>query len=643
MFSKILIANRGEIACRIMRTCQRLGIRTVAVYSEADARALHVDMADEAYFVGPSPALHSYLNRQALIDIAKTSGAQAIHPGYGFLSENGDFAEQVTAAGLTFIGPSATVIRMMGDKLQAKAIAAQAKVPLIPGTQDPVVSVDQVKKFAMQIGYPLLLKAAGGGGGKGMRIVYQEEDIADFLDQVRHEAMSSFADERIFVEKYLSAPHHIEIQILADTYGTVVHLGERDCSLQRRHQKVIEESPSLFITPELRQAMTEQAIALARHVGYASAGTVEFMVTPDRQFYFLEMNTRLQVEHPVTEMVTGLDLVEQMIRIAAGERLPFTQNQISFTGHAMEARLYAEDAEQGFLPCSGRLTRFEPPVGEGVRLDTGVDAGTEVSIYYDPMMAKLIAWGSNRAQVLQNLQHSLAHFIIKGPLHNLGFLERLLHHPQVNQGNVSTRFIEQEALFELSAQQQEIMQIIAAFLYHQAQREKDSAEWVIAQEKQGVLVKVKGDRVEVECGNVFEIRLDAQVTKNRFIAYTQGQAYYGQAWLDPAGLGITIKLFGYEQTFRVMRPPIWDLFAHLDIPTIPIDDMTLKAQMPGMVLSVPIQELDEVKVGQPLLVIEAMKMENTLKSPYDAMVRNILVHAGDKVSRGQILIRLEKI
>ena len=378
-----------------MLTCRQMGIRTVAVYSQADSRALHAHSADESYLIGPPAPSQSYLNAQIIIETALAAGAQAIHPGYGFLSENADFAKAVEESGLTFIGPHSSVIRIMGDKLQAKTLARQAGVSILPGSDIAVSTKEEVQVYANQVGYPLLLKAAAGGGGKGMRVVHDESQINDHLTQARHEAFSSFGDGRVFVEKYVQSSRHIEIQILADSQGNIVHLGERDCSLQRRHQKVIEESPSCFITADVRQRMVDQTIALARQVGYTSAGTIEFMVAPNMEFYFLEMNTRLQVEHPITEMVTGLDLVEQMIRIAAGESLTFTQNQVSFAGHAIEARLYAEDSWQGFLPSSGRISQFIPPlISENLRLDTGIEAGAEISIYYDPMIAKLIGMGS---------------------------------------------------------------------------------------------------------------------------------------------------------------------------------------------------------------------------------------------------------
>jgi propionyl-CoA carboxylase alpha chain len=466
VFGKILIANRGEIACRIIKTCRRLGIQTVAVYSQGDRRALHVEQADEAVFIGPSPAQQSYLNIQTLIKAAHDTGAEAIHPGYGFLSENADFAAAVEAAGLVFIGPKSEVIRIMGDKLQAKDRARQAGVSLVPGST--VANPEDVEALVNQIGYPVLLKATAGGGGKGMRVIERSEDIIDSYHQATHEALSSFGDGRLFIEKYIEKARHIEIQLLGDHHGNLVALGERDCSLQRRHQKVMEESPSPFMTLDLRQEMIRQALALAHHVGYTSAGTVEFLVTPGREFYFLEVNTRLQVEHPVTEWVTGLDLVEQMIRIAAGEPLSFSAT--SFSGHAVEVRLYAEDADQDFMPCSGRLTIFDPDPSsfDKVRLDSGVEAGGEVSLFYDPMIAKLSAWAPERLEAMECLQRALAHFRIEGPITNAGFLERLLRHPDVLDGNYHTHFIADEQGRKIPADQQQVIHALAALIYHRA-------------------------------------------------------------------------------------------------------------------------------------------------------------------------------
>jgi len=615
-----------------------MGIGTVAVYSEADSRALHVDLADEAYPIGLSPPRESYLNSQIIIDTAIASGAKAIHPGYGFLSENPDFARSVEEAGLILIGPRSDVIRLMGDKLQAKAMARRAGVPILPGSETPVTTREEVRAYAAQLGYPLLLKAAGGGGGKGMRVVSHEDQIDEHLQHTTHEALSNFSDGRIFVEKYVESPRHIEIQILADAYGNIIHLGERDCTLQRRHQKVIEESPSPFITPEVRQEMVDQAIALARQVGYTSAGTIEFMVTPNQEFYFLEMNTRLQVEHPVTEMVTGLDLVEQMIRIAAGELLDLSQTQISFSGHAIEARLYAEDAAQDFMPSSGRITRFDSPQPEeNLRFDTGVEAGTEISIYYDPMIAKVIAWAPERLEAIQHLQRALAQFIIEGPVHNAGFLEQLLHQRQVIQGDYTTHFIEQEMTQSLSRDQKHLIRAIAVMIYQRNNGQDISEQWVVVEHGEGISVNF-ADKYVIVDKQKFELDLQWRPQEKRFIVRGEEETYYGQVHLT--GMHLRVSLFGIDSFLQVMRPKMWDLYSHVHPPESQPDNLIVKAPMPGILVSLPISVGDQVKLGQPLLVIEAMKMENVLKAPAKAIVTEIFVQPGDTLMRNQVLVKL---
>ncbi len=441
MFEKILIANRGEIACRIIRTCRARGIATVAVHSEADAGARHVEMADEAVGIGPPPARDSYLMIDRILEACRRTGAEAVHPGYGFLSENALFAEALAAAGIVFIGPPVAAIRAMGDKIESKRLAEAAGVSTVPGHPDAVRSLGEALHVARAIGYPVMIKAAAGGGGKGMRIAHDEQELEEGLKRAQSEAASSFGDERVFLEKFVERPRHIEIQVLGDRHGNLVHLGERECSIQRRHQKVVEEAPSPFLDAATREAMGAQAVSLARTVGYHSAGTVEFIVDRDRNFYFLEMNTRLQVEHPVTELVTGRDLVWDMIRIAAGEPLGFTQEEVEFSGWAIEARVYAEDPARGFLPSSGRLVRYREPEGEGLRIDSGVFEGGEVSIYYDPMIAKLCAHGDTRDRAADRLAAGLDAFLLRGPAHNLTFLRAILDHPDFRSGRLSTDFI----------------------------------------------------------------------------------------------------------------------------------------------------------------------------------------------------------
>src|SRR5947207_3747950 len=441
MFKKILIANRGEIACRIIRTAKRMGIATVAVYSEADAEALHVRQADEAVLIGPPPLAESYLRSDRIVDACKKTGAEAVHPGYGFLSERAEFARALAEAGIAFIGPPPEAIAAMGDKIESKRLAQAAGVCTVPGDLDVIPDVERAVPIARKISYPVMIKASAGGGGKGMRIAHNEAELREGFSGAQHEAKASFGDDRVFLEKYIEEPRHIEIQVLGDAHGNVVHLGERECSIQRRHQKVIEEAPSPFIDAETRAAMGAQAVALARAVGYRSAGTVEFIVDRERNFYFLEMNTRLQVEHPVTELVTGLDLVELMIRIAAGERLPFAQPDVRQNGWAIEARIYAEDPTRNFLPSIGRLVRYCPPEGEGIRVDAGVFEGAEISLYYDPMIAKLIAYGKDRDAAIERLGDALDGFYIAGVRQNVAFLAAIAASERFRAGALSTDFI----------------------------------------------------------------------------------------------------------------------------------------------------------------------------------------------------------
>lgn len=466
MFQKILIANRGEIAIRVMRTCHEMGVKSVAVYSEADRTALHPQMANEAYLIGPAPATESYLNFERVLDAAKKSGAEAIHPGYGFLAENADFAQAVTDAGLVFIGPPPEAIRAMGSKTEARRLMKSAGVPIIPGTESALKSVSEALSAAAQIGYPVLLKAAAGGGGKGMRIVEKKADIEKAFNGASREAKGAFGDGSIYIEKLLSGPRHIEFQILADKHGHVIHLGERECSIQRRHQKVIEETPSVALTPELRQKMGVTAVRAARACGYFNAGTVECMLDADGNFYFLEMNTRLQVEHPVTEMVTGIDLVKWQLRIAAGEKLTLQQEQILPRGHAIEARIYAEDVTAGFLPATGKLIYLRPPSGPGVREDSGVTEGSEISRYYDPMISKLVAWGETRDEAIHRLARALREYRISGVPTTIPFCLFVIEHPSFEKGDFDTRLVDMELhreFVELPSSS-EIEQIVAATL-----------------------------------------------------------------------------------------------------------------------------------------------------------------------------------
>src|SRR6516165_7829860 len=491
VFKKILIANRGEIACRVIRTAQRMGIATVAVYSDADAEALHVRMADQSVPIGPAAAAESYLKIERIVEACRATGAEAVHPGYGFLSENAAFATALATAGVAFIGPGPEAIAAMGDKIQSKKLARAAGISTVPGHLDVIPDAHNAVAVARDIGYPVMIKASAGGGGKGMRIAANDAAVRDGFHSAASEAKSSFADDRIFIEKYIEAPRHIEIQVLGDTFGNIVYLGERECSIQRRHQKVIEEAPSLFLDRETRKAMGNQAVALARTVDYRSAGTVEFIVDQQRNFYFLEMNTRLQVEHPVTELVTGFDLVELMIRVAAGEPLSFAQDDVQLTGWAIEARVYAEDAARNFLPSIGRLVRYLPPTGEGIRLDTGVFEGTEISVHYDPLIAKLIAYGPDRDTTIDRLRGALDGFYVAGVQHNIPFLAAVAAKPRFRKGALSTNFISEEFpggfVPPLGFVEADRVILLAAALAHRRIRERETA----------INGKLAGARIEI--------------------------------------------------------------------------------------------------------------------------------------------------
>ena len=473
MLKKIIIANRGEIACRVMETCNKMGIATVAIYSDADKQAKHVRMADEAYRVGPPPTAESYLQIDRIMEVIEESRADGVHPGYGFLSENAEFSRRLAEAGIAFIGPDEKAVAAMGDKITSKRLAAEAGVNTIPGFDGIIADADEAARIAAEIGYPVMVKASAGGGGKGMRVAFAEDEIAEAFRAASSEAKSGFGDDRVFIEKFIVEPRHIEIQVLADKQGNTLYLNERECSLQRRHQKVIEEAPSSFVTPEVRQAMGEQAVRLAKAVDYHSAGTVEFIMDAQRNFYFLEMNTRLQVEHPVTELTTGIDLVEQMIRVAAGETLSISQDQVGINGWSIEARVYAEDPSRGFLPSIGRLVDYREPAGEGIRVDSGTFEGGEVSIYYDPMIAKLITWGADREQARQRMMDALDSFDIRGVTTNIVFLNALVSHPAFASGAISTGFIGEEYPEGFSgdggsAEQQELFAVIAGYLRAEA-------------------------------------------------------------------------------------------------------------------------------------------------------------------------------
>ena len=658
MFKKILIANRGEIACRVMRTAGRLGIRCVAVYSEADRDALHVRMADEAVAIGPPPAAQSYLDISSIMAAVKATGADAVHPGYGFLAENARFARRLARAGVTFIGPGVGAITAMGDKIQSKKLAGKAGVNTIPGHNEVIKDVREAVRVARKIGYPVMFKASAGGGGKGMRIAHDDAEARDGFRSAANEARSSFGDDRVFAEKYIEEPRHIEIQVLADTHGNTVHLGERECSIQRRHQKVIEEAPSPALDAPTRAAMGAQAVALAKAVGYASAGTVEFIVDQASNFYFLEMNTRLQVEHPVTELVTGLDLVEEMIRIAAGGKLTIAQEDVAFDGWAIEARIYAEDPTRGFLPSVGRLVRYAPPTANpGVRVDSGVYEGGEISIHYDPMIAKLITHGASRDEANRRMQGALDEFLIEGVSHNIGFLAALMAHPRFREGRLSTGFIAEEYAdgfhaADLPHDDPARLAAVAASV-HRAYRERAAQisgqhpgagrrvaeDWVVVLGEESFEVGVRpvagGFDVAVD-GAPFEVRTDWRLGEALFRATIGGTALCVQ--VARLNVGYRLTHSGSRLDARVLDPRVARLAVHMPLKAPADTSKFLLSPMPGLLVSVAVVVGQEVKAGEELAVVEAMKMENVLRAGRDGTVAVLRAQPGDSLSVDQAIL-----
>ncbi|HZS85598.1 MAG TPA: acetyl-CoA carboxylase biotin carboxylase subunit [Stellaceae bacterium] len=661
MFAKILIANRGEIACRVMRTARRLAIRTVAVHSEADRDALHVAEADEAYAIGPAPARESYLNIERLIAAAKASGAEAIHPGYGFLSENADFAEACAAAGLVFIGPPPAAIRAMGSKSAAKALMGRAGVPLVPGYHGAEQGEVQLAAEAAAIGYPVLIKASAGGGGKGMRIVEREADFAAALAAAKREARSAFGDDTVLIEKYLTRPRHIEMQVFADARGQCIHLFERDCSVQRRHQKVVEEAPAPGMDPERRRAMGAAAVAAARAVGYVGAGTVEF-IAEGGQFFFMEMNTRLQVEHPVTEMVTGIDLVEWQLRIAAGEPLPLRQDEVAISGHAIEARIYAEDPARDFLPATGRLQHLRAPAESAeIRVETGVRAGDAIGIHYDPMIAKLVAHGVDRAAALRRLQAALAAYEVMGLATNLDFLARLAAHPDFAAGAVDTGFIARHRAIlcgppppasedVLAAAALALLLDEAAAARAEAARSADPYSpwhrrdgWRLNGDTYQDLAFAEGEArraVRVHYGReAYRLEIGG-----RSIAARAERSPDGSLRLDLDGVRSNLRVLRQGGAFCVLKAGRTYTLRHID-PLAPRDvaeaaSGQLAAPMSGRIIQVFAAAGNAVRRGQPLLVIEAMKMEHTISAPADGIVERIGYAVGDLVEEGAELLAL---
>ena len=642
MFSKILIANRGEIACRVIRTARQLGIATVAVYSDADAHSMHVAMADEAYHIGAAPARESYLRADAILDVCKRAGAQAVHPGYGFLSENAAFADACAEAGVVFIGPPASSIRAMGGKSEAKALMQQAGVPLVPGYHGEDQSPELLEYEAGRIGYPVLIKASAGGGGKGMRVVREAADFAAELAGAKREALSSFGDERVLIERYLTHPRHVEIQVFADRHGACLYLAERDCSVQRRHQKVIEEAPAPGLSAEMRRAMGEAAVAAARAVGYVGAGTVEFIVEGD-SFAFMEMNTRLQVEHPVTEAITGLDLVEWQLRVASGEALPITQDQVQLNGHAFEARLYAEDPLRNFLPSVGRLVHLVLPE-DRARIDAGVRSGDEITAFYDPMIAKIITHGPDRAVALHRLERALAACEVVGVQTNLGLLRGIAAEPAFAAGDVETGFIGARPHLLEAAAAPDPVAVAAAALAILVPGAAQADPWAAQDGWQLNLPSQR--RVSLTCGDVsFDIMATPGI--HGWALTWEGQtvraeSVEGGVRIDGVRHRLTVLRDGLSVV--VIRDGVNLVFVLPDLLSPPkaahAGSGRVLAPIPGRVVSVLVNAGDSVTQGQTLVVLEAMKMELALTAPQDGVVRMINVAAGDMVSDGAELVEL---
>jgi propionyl-CoA carboxylase alpha subunit len=660
MFEKILIANRGEIACRVMKTARKMGIKTVAVYSDADRDALHVQLADEAVHIGASPSAESYLVMERIIQACKDTGAQAVHPGYGFLSENALFCEALEQAGITFIGPATYAINSMGDKITSKLLAEKAGVNVIPGYTDVVKDSAQAVEIANGIGYPVMLKASAGGGGKGMRVAWNEEECRDGFDRATNEARSSFGDDRIFIEKFIEEPRHIEIQVMADTHGNIIYLGERECSIQRRHQKVIEEAPSPFLDEKTRKQMGEQAVTLARAVQYCSAGTVEFIVDAKRNFYFLEMNTRLQVEHPVTEFITGQDLVELMIRVANGEELPLKQEDVKLTGWAMESRVYAEDPFRNFLPSIGRLVHYRPPTGENVRVDTGVYEGGEVSMFYDPMIAKLVTYGNDRAEAIARMHDALDAYYIRGVQHNISFLNALMVHPRFIEGRLSTNFIAEEYPDGFDAncvpQDDPAKSIVVAAMVHRSYLDRAAYisgqlpslerevgdDWVVI--INGKHHPVTASQVDGSCqveynGQSYEVVADWELGQPLLHCTINGKAACFQVERD--GIWLNLYHSGNHTKAMVVTPRTAEMHSFMLEKEVPDLSKYLLSPMPGLLVKVSVQEGEEVKAGNELVVIEAMKMENVLRAEQDAVVSKINAEVGDSLTVDQVIMEFE--
>ncbi|MFN7028818.1 MAG: biotin carboxylase N-terminal domain-containing protein [Sphingopyxis sp.] len=668
MFKKILIANRGEIACRVIKTARRMGIATVAVYSDADARAPFVQMADEAVHIGPSPASESYLVADKIIAACKATGAEAVHPGYGFLSERTSFAEALAKENIAFIGPPVNAIAAMGDKIESKKLALAAGVNVVPGFVGEIDDTEHAVRISNEIGYPVMMKASAGGGGKGMRLAYDEKDVREGFEATKREGLNSFGDDRVFIEKFILNPRHIEIQILGDQHGNILYLNERECSIQRRHQKVVEEAPSPFVTEKMRKAMGEQCVALSKAVGYYSAGTVELIVSgadpTGESFYFLEMNTRLQVEHPVTEAITGIDLVEQMIRVAAGEKLEMTQDDIKIDGWAIENRVYAEDPYRGFLPSTGRLVRYRTPVpawagnarGEdGVRVDAGVEEGGEVSIFYDPMIAKLVTWGETRDEAADKQIAALDRFEIEGLGHNIDFVSAIMQHPRFRSGELTTGFIAEEYPdgFHGAATEDHIIRALAAIAGFMASAEADRArrtdgqlgdrldppaKWQVTVGGTEHKVKLGHKHIKVD-GDKLDIALEYTPGDRLVIAEIDGSELAVKVAKTRTGWRMTTR--GRIHDVRVLPWHVAPLTQHM-IEKIPPDlSKFLICPMPGLLVALHVGEGDKVEAGQPLATVEAMKMENILRTEKSGTVKSVNAVQGDSLAVDAVILEME--
>ena len=682
MFDKILIANRGEIACRVIKTARKMGIKTVAIYSDADKQALHVKMADEAVHIGPPPANQSYIVIDKVMDAIRQTGAQAVHPGYGFLSENSKFAEALEAEGVAFVGPPVGAIEAMGDKITSKKIAQEANVSTVPGYMGLIENADEAVKISNQIGYPVMIKASAGGGGKGMRIAWNDEEAREGFQSSKNEAANSFGDDRIFIEKFVTQPRHIEIQVLCDAHGNGIYLNERECSIQRRNQKVVEEAPSPFLDEATRKAMGEQSVALARAVGYASAGTVEFIVDGDKNFYFLEMNTRLQVEHPVTELITGVDLVEQMIRVASGEKLSITQDDVQLNGWAIENRLYAEDPYRGFLPSIGRLTRYRPPAelaggllhengkwqgdapaGDGiaVRNDTGVYEGGEISMYYDPMIAKLCTWAPTRGAAIEAMRNALDGFEVEGIGHNLPFLSAVMDHAKFISGDMTTAFIEEEYPegfqgVELASETLRRIAAATAAMHRVAEirrtrvsgrmdnhERRVGTKWVVTLQGEEFPLKVKADKKgsTIKFADGGKLRVTSDWTPGDQLARVKVGDDLLVLKVGKIPGGFRIRSRGADLKVHVRTPRQTELARLMPEKVAPDTSRLLLCPMPGLVVKVNVEVGQEVQEGQALCTVEAMKMENILRAERTGTVSRINAGAGDSLAVDDVIMEFE--